>query len=81
MLCVAYKNSDEENAFWEGLNQGHEVTNLLIWKFSEEIIHATVNYPGSWHYSTLYQSQECIMRYWLSQHPQDLQFWRTAHSK
>ena len=42
-----------QNAYFEGFTQQHEVTNLLAFNFKGEIIHAALNYPGSWHDSKL----------------------------
>ena len=49
MPCAKYTNPNIQNAFFEGFTPGTEVTNLLVWNFKGEIIHAGINYPGSWH--------------------------------
>lgn len=53
MPCADYINRDLQNAYYEGYTQKVEVTNLFVWNFFGEIIHAAVNYPGSWHDSKL----------------------------
>eukprot|EP00171_Calliarthron_tuberculosum_P001424 IDg1424t1 len=40
-------------AIMDGFTQAVEVTNLFVWSFEGMIIHAAVNYPGSWHDSKL----------------------------
>ena len=47
--CADFTDADLQNAYWEGYTQSVEVTNLFVWNFSGEIIHAVINYPGSWH--------------------------------
>ena len=49
MPCAKYQCPEHQNAYFEGFTQGTEATNLLVWDFRGEIIHAGVNYPGSWH--------------------------------
>lgn len=49
MSCVSFEEPQLQNAYYQGYNQKVEVTNLLVWAFTGEIIHAAVNYPGSWH--------------------------------
>jgi len=49
MPCATHGQPLLENAYWEGFTQGHEVTNLFVWNFRGEIIHAAINFPGSWH--------------------------------
>ena len=49
MPCAKYKCPMYQNAYFEGFKQGTEATNLLVWDFRGEIIHAGINYPGSWH--------------------------------
>ena len=49
MPCVDYTDQDLQNAYNEGYIQSVEVTNLFVWNFYGEIIHAAVNNPGSWH--------------------------------
>ncbi|CDF33017.1 unnamed protein product [Chondrus crispus] len=38
-----------QNAYFKGFTQGVEVTNLFVWNFYGELIHAAINFPGSWH--------------------------------
>lgn len=38
-----------KNAYYEICKQSVEVTNIFVFNFFGEIIHAGVNYPGSWH--------------------------------
>lgn len=60
MPCATYTDEFLQNAYWEGFTQADEVTNLLVMNFHGELIHAGINYPGSWHdskvaaYSGLY---------------------------
>ena len=49
MPCADYTNSYIQNAYFEGFTQAVEVTNLFVWDFNGELIHAAVNFPGSWH--------------------------------
>ena len=49
MPCADYTDKNLQNAYYEGYTQNVEVTNLFVWNFFGEIIHAAVNYPGSWH--------------------------------
>jgi len=49
MPCSTSGDRDVENAYWEGFTQAHEVTNLFVFNFYGEIIHAGINFPGSWH--------------------------------
>ena len=51
MPCATCTDRDVQNAYWEGFTQCDEVINLFVWNLVEEIIHAAVNFPGSWHYS------------------------------
>lgn len=37
------------NAYFEGFTQGVEVTNLFVFKFFRDLIHAAFKYLGSWH--------------------------------
>ena len=53
MPCVTYSDPPLQNAYWEGFTQAHEVTNLFVWNFHGELIHAAINFPGSWHDSRL----------------------------
>jgi len=49
MPCATSGDTDVQNAYWEGFTQAHEVTNLFVFNFFGEIIHAGINFPGSWH--------------------------------
>ena len=49
MPCADYTDTNLQNAYFEGYTQNVEVTNLFVWNFFGEIVHAAVNYPGSWH--------------------------------
>jgi len=49
MPCGTAGDPDIDNAYWEGFTQAHEVTNLFVFNFKGEIIHAGINFPGSWH--------------------------------
>lgn len=51
--CAHYTDCDMQNAYYEGYTGNVEVTNLLVFNFFGEIIHAGVNFPGSWHDSKL----------------------------
>lgn len=46
--CADYGYTDLENAYIEGYNGHVEVTNIFVFNFFREIIHAGVNYPGIW---------------------------------
>ena len=49
MPCATYGDPTLNNAYWEGFTQAQEVSNLFVWNFFGEIVHAGVNFPGSWH--------------------------------
>ena len=49
MPCADYTDTSLQNAYFEGFTQGVEVTNLFVFNFYGELIHAAMNYPGSWH--------------------------------
>lgn len=51
--CEDYKDIDIQNEYYEGYNFRVEVTNLLVYKFKENLIHATINYSRSWYDSKL----------------------------
>lgn len=51
--CADYVDNDVQNAFYEGYTCTVNVTNLLVYNFKGEIIHAAVNYPGTCHDSKL----------------------------
>eukprot|EP00172_Hildenbrandia_rubra_P002833 Plantae.Rhodophyta-Hildenbrandia_rubra.ctg40010.p1 GENE.Plantae.Rhodophyta-Hildenbrandia_rubra.ctg40010~~Plantae.Rhodophyta-Hildenbrandia_rubra.ctg40010.p1 ORF type:complete len:233 (-),score=12.26 Plantae.Rhodophyta-Hildenbrandia_rubra.ctg40010:660-1310(-) len=42
-----------QNPYYKGHTSAVEVTNLLVFGFFGELIHAAVNYPGSWRYTRL----------------------------
>jgi len=48
-MCRLYIDTDLQNAFFEGSIQGVKVINLFVWNFYGELIHAAINYHGSWH--------------------------------
>lgn len=47
MKCPPYNDTDIQYAFWKGFIQSNEVTNLFVWHFRGELVHAAVNYSGS----------------------------------
>lgn len=49
MPCADYTDVDMQNAYYEGYTTNVEVTNLLVYNFKGELIHAALNFPGSWH--------------------------------
>lgn len=49
MPTVVYTNPSLQNSYWEGFTEGNKVINLFIWYFRGLLIHAAVNYSGSWH--------------------------------
>lgn len=49
MPCSEYLDTDLQNAFFEGYTEQVEVTILFVWNFRGELIHAAINFPGSWH--------------------------------
>lgn len=49
MPCADYTDPNMQNAYFEGFTQGVEATNLFVWNVFGELIHAAVNFPGSWH--------------------------------
>lgn len=53
LLCADYINTDIQNAYYEGYTGNVEVTNLLVYSFDGCLIHAALNFPGSWHDSRL----------------------------
>lgn len=53
MKCADYTEPDVQNAFYEDYTCSVEVTNLFVFKFKGDIIHAAINFPGSWHDSKL----------------------------
>lgn len=53
MLCADFQNLDLHNAYFEGYKKQVEVTNLFLWNFKGELIHAAMNFSGSWHDSIL----------------------------
>lgn len=53
MPCVSFTNNYMQNAYFQEYLQEVEITNLLVWDVHEDIVHAAVDYPGSWHYNHL----------------------------
>ena len=58
MPCAEFTDPGMQNAYYEGYTQSVEVTkfvrfNLFVWNFAGELIHAAINFPGSWHDSRL----------------------------
>ncbi|KAI0558517.1 DDE endonuclease [Gracilaria domingensis] len=51
--CQNYGNEELQNAFYEGFTQQEEVTNLFVFNFFGEVIHAAISFPGSWHHNKL----------------------------
>lgn len=49
LFCAAYKNPDLQNDYYKGYTCSVEITNLLVYNFKGKLIHAAINYPGSWH--------------------------------
>lgn len=49
MPCAGYMDTNLQNACSKRFMQGVEDTNLFVWNFFGEVIHATVNRPGGWH--------------------------------
>ena len=47
--CQNYGDTDPQNAHCEDYTQQEEVKNLFVSNFIGEIIHAAINFPGSWH--------------------------------
>lgn len=48
MTCADYVDEDFRNAYYEGHTGNIEVTNIMVFNFFGEIVHAGVNFPGSW---------------------------------
>ena len=53
MLCADFIDPELQNAYFEGFTQNIEVTNLFAWNVHGELIHAAINFPGTWHDSKL----------------------------
>lgn len=49
MPCADYEDQDLQNGYYEGYTGSVEVTSIFVFNFRGEIIHAGVNFPGSWH--------------------------------
>lgn len=49
LLCAVYTKGDLQNTYYEGYTTSVEVTNLFVVDCHEAIIHASINFPGSWH--------------------------------
>lgn len=48
-MCQNYGDANMQNAYYEGHTQQKEVRNLFVFNFFEEIIHAAINFHGSWY--------------------------------
>lgn len=53
LACTDYTALDIQNAFYEGYTTKLDVKNLFAFNFKGEMIHATVNFPGSYHDSRI----------------------------
>ena len=49
MTWSSYTDPDLQNAYWECFTQAHEVTNLHVWNFFGDVVHAATTFAGSWH--------------------------------
>ena len=47
--CADYLDTDTQNAFYEGYVSSVEVTGILVFTFDGVLVHAGLNYAGSWH--------------------------------
>ena len=47
IMCSYYKDEAPQNGYYEGFTQNVEVTNLFVFNFFGELIHAGINYPGA----------------------------------
>lgn len=47
--CSDYDDADVQNAYYEGYTSNLVVTNLFVFNFFVEVIHAGIKFPGSWH--------------------------------
>lgn len=61
MPCADYTDSDLQNAFYEGYTGNTEITNIFVFNFKGELIHAAVNFPGSWHDSKVVLSSGLLL--------------------
>ncbi|KAI0561666.1 DDE family endonuclease [Gracilaria domingensis] len=61
-----FEDPDTQNAYYNAMTQRVEATNLLVWNFHGEIIHAALNFPGSWHDSRSAYISGCTGLRWLS---------------
>ena len=48
MPCADHTDTNLKNAYFEGFIQGTEAKNLFVFNFFGKLIHAAINYPGSW---------------------------------
>ena len=55
-----YVDTDIQNAYYEGYTMSVQVTNLFVFNFKGELIHAALNFPGSWHDSRVAHSSGLI---------------------
>lgn len=51
--CVNYVVQSSQNVYYEGHATCVRLTNLLVFNFHGKLVHSAVNYPGSWHDSTV----------------------------
>lgn len=51
MTCADYKNSNLQNAFYEGYAGNTEIKKIFVFKSQGTLIHAAVNVPTFWHES------------------------------
>lgn len=47
--CADYVDSDLQNAYYVGYTTCVDVPNLLVFNCAKEVIHAAMDFPGSWH--------------------------------
>lgn len=53
IFCASFFDVNVHNSYYQGYTQGVQVTDLLVYNFKGEIIHAEINYPGLFHDSKL----------------------------
>ncbi|KAI0565152.1 DDE superfamily endonuclease [Gracilaria domingensis] len=49
LSCAEYVDPNIQNAYYDGYTCRVDITNLLVYNFFGEVIHAAVNFAGSWH--------------------------------
>lgn len=79
MPCTEHTDADVQNALWEGFEQADEDTNLFVWNFQGDCIHAAINYLGSWHDSKLALSSGLYSPILTDNTPAGFLSWRTVH--